>query len=454
MPDRQLPCAPEAEASLLGTMMVYSNAARTAIEEGLTEDDFYIERNRRIYSVCFNLYQQGMNIDLTTVATALNDMQELDRIGGFAYLTSLTDAAVTSANTKNYITLIHDRSVLRKLILTSEKIAADAMSGGVEVNDYLDVAEKEILNISRNRRTSEFKASPELMNSVLDQIRRMADNSSDVTGIKTGFRDLDHITHGFQRGDLIICAARPSMGKTAVSLNLALNIAQYQPKEAVAIFSLEMSAEQLAMRLLTAKSRVQGDKLKTGQFTDAEEWNRVNEAAGVLKTLKIFIDDTPGTKVADIFSKCRKLQADHGLSLVLIDYIQLIVGSGTGGQVSRQQEVSDISRSLKALARELKVPVIALSQLSRNVEAREVKKPMLSDLRESGAIEQDADVVMLLYRDSYYNEEAKELARQNGSEELEINVAKHRNGATRRINVAFEADTNALMNLDRRDVEE
>ena len=307
-----------------------------------------------------------------------------------------------------------------------------------------------MLDISRNRRTTEFRDRHELFNSVVEQIHRYSDQGSDVTGIRTGFRDLDRLTHGFQRGDLIILAARPSMGKTAVALNLAMNAASCQPNEAVAIFSLEMSAESLAMRLLSARSRVPGDALRTGHLQGNDDWNRLNEASANLKKTKIFIDDKSAIKVAEIFSKCRRLKNEHGLSMVLIDYIQLITGNGGGrGEVNRQQEVSEISRSLKALARELEVPVIALSQLSRNVESREDKRPQLSDLRESGAIEQDADIVMLLFRKSYYDDEAKQEAENTGSEELEINVAKHRNGATRRIYLAFEPKTNALMSIER-----
>ncbi len=448
MPVGVLPSAPEAEASLLGTMMVYPNAARTGMEEGLSEEDFFVDVNRRIFTAVSSLYHEGSPVDLTTVSTRLKDLGQLELVGGFAYLTSLTDAAVTSHNTKHYVALIHDKAVLRKLIETAQTIVEEGTSGQADINEYLDQSEKAILDVSRSRRVSEFKGSPELMTSVLDMIQKMSDNHSDITGLKTGFRDLDHVTHGLQKGDLIILAARPSMGKTAVALNLALNVALYQPRQAVAIFSLEMAAEQLAMRLLSARSRVAGDKLKTGYLTN-EEWNRVNEAAGELKMLKLYVDDTPGIKTTDIFSKCRRLQAEQGLSLVLIDYIQLITGN-TGGrnEVNRQQEVSEISRNLKALARELGIPVIALSQLSRSVEQRENKHPQLSDLRESGAIEQDADIVMMLYRESYYNQEMKDNLDPDASEPLEINIAKHRNGATRRINVAFEASTNALMNIE------
>lgn len=444
---KTLPSAPEAEASLLGTMMVYPAAARTAIEEGMTEDDFFLDANRRIFQACEALYQKGSPIDLTTVSTRLKDMNLLDKTGGIPYLTELSNAAVTSANTKMYVKVIKDKALMRQMIEAAEKIAADGLEGQTDIDDYLDAAEKNILNVSRNRKAGNFKTSPELMTAVLDQISKMAENKSDITGMKTGLNDLDHVTHGLQRGDLLILAARPSMGKTAVALNLAMNVAAYQPKGAVAIFSLEMAAEQLAMRLLSAKSHVQGDKLKTGRLSN-EEWNQINEAAAELRREQIYIDDTPGVKVPEIFSKCRKLQAEHGLNLVMIDYIQLITGSGRGGEASRQQEVSDISRSLKALARELKVPVIALSQLNRSVEQRENKRPMLSDLRESGAIEQDADIVMMLYREAYYDDKAKESAQETGSERLEINIAKHRNGATTKIDVAFEAATNALYNIE------
>ena len=449
MPVGVLPSAPEAEASLLGTMMVYPNAARTGMEEGLSEDDFFVDVNRRIFTAVSSLYHEGSPVDLTTVSTRLKDMGQLELVGGFAYLTSLTDAAVTSHNTKHYVAMIHDKALLRKLIETAQTIVEEGTSGQADINEYLDQSEKAILNVSRSRRVSEFKGSPELMTSVLDQIQKMSDNHSDITGLKTGFRDLDHVTHGLQRGDLIILAARPSMGKTAVALNLALNVALYQPKQAVAIFSLEMAAEQLAMRLLSARSRVAGDKLKTGYLTN-EEWNRVNEAAGELKMLKLYVDDTPGVKTSDIFSKCRRLQAEQGLSLVLIDYIQLITGnSGGRGEVNRQQEVSEISRNLKALARELGIPVIALSQLSRTVEQRENKHPQLSDLRESGAIEQDADIVMMLFREAYYDEALREQAQKEGTERLEINIAKHRNGAVRKIYLAFEGATNALYNISK-----
>lgn len=443
---RVLPSAPEAEATLLGNMMVYPSAARIAMEEGLSEEDFFAEANRRIFLAIDSLYKQGSPIDLTTVMTRLKDMDLLDKCGGIPYLTDLSDAAVTSANVKNYVEMVHDKAVIRKMIEAAEVVAEEGYSGQTDINEYLDACEKAVLEISRSRRTSEFRTSPELMSGVLANIQKMSDNKTDITGLKTGFNDLDHTLHGLQKGDLIVLAARPAMGKTAVALNLAMNVAAYQPRGAVAIFSLEMAAEQLATRLLSAKSHIPGDKLRTGRLTDAD-WNQLNEAAGELKMSNIYIDDTSMIKVPEIFSKCRRLKADVGLNLILIDYIQLITASGGRRNENRQQEISDISRNLKALARELEVPVIALSQLSRSVEQRDNKHPMLSDLRESGAIEQDADIVLMLFREAYYDEAIREQAQKEGNERLEINIAKHRNGATRRVYLAFENTTNALYNI-------
>ena len=443
---RQLPSAPEAEASLLGTMLVYPSSTRIAMEEGLSEEDFFVEANRKIFAVASELYNSGEQIDITTVFTRLNDKKLLNETGGIEYLTKLSDAAVTSYNTKSYVELIRDKAIARKMIEAAEKISEEGFENSSDIDEYLDESERLILDISRNRKTAEFRSPTDVMNAVMQQVQMMSENRSDITGYKTGFVELDHTLHGFPKGDLVILAARPAMGKTAVALNLAMNVANYNPSGAVAIFSLEMPAEQLGMRLLSARSHVAGDKIKTGRLGN-EDWNAVNEAAADLSKLPVYIDDTSTIKIPEIFSKCRRLQAEHGLNLVLIDYIQLITGSSKRSSESRQQEVSDISRSLKGLARELKVPVIALSQLSRTVEQRENKRPMLSDLRESGAIEQDADIVMMLYRDAYYNEESKEKANETGSERLEINIAKHRNGATKTVNVAFEGATNALYNI-------
>ncbi len=443
---RTMPCALEAESSLLGTIMLYNSAPRIAIEEGLRDSDFYLDANRKIFGAIVDIYNENKPIDITTVATRLNDLNLLNIVGGTDYLANLSEAAVTSANTKMYVDIIKDKAYMRMMIEAAQKILDEGFDGQVNIDEYLDEAEKAVLNVSRNRRTSEFLTGAEVIDRVIDNIHKMEDNHSNITGVATGFRDLDYVTHGFQRSDLIILAARPSMGKTAFALNLAMNMAQLQNNEAVAIFSLEMPADQLISRILSAKSHVPGDNLRTGRLNN-NEWSSINEAATELKSCKIFIDDKAGARVNEIFAKCRRLQSEHGLACVLIDDIQLITGNGKAGD-NRQQEVSDISRGLKALARELNVPVIALSQLSRSVEQRNDKRPMLSDLRESGALEQDADIVMMLYRDSYYNAEAKEKANETGSEVIEVNIAKHRNGATKVVEMAFEGKTNAFYNID------
>ncbi len=442
---RQMPSSLEAEASLLGTMMVYAKSVTTAIEAGLMGDHFYLDAHRKMFAAIFDLHSEGKPVDMTTVTAKLKDQGILSQIGGVEYLLQLSEAAVSSANTKTYVELLQNKAFQRNMIEAAQEIAENGFQN-IEIDEYLDEAEKRILSVTRNRRTSEFRSGSEVITTVLENIRKMSDNHSAITGVETRYRDLDRLTHGFQPGDLIILAARPSMGKTAFALNLGMNISLVYPEKAMAVFSLEMPAEQLISRILSAKSGVKGDHLRTG-YLNTEEWNSLSEAVTELKSTKIFIDDTPGVRTSEIFSKCRKLQAEHGLSCIIIDYIQLISGSGKGGE-NRQQEVSEISRNLKALARELKVPVIALSQLSRGVEARTDKKPMMSDLRESGSIEQDADLIMLMFRESYYDEEKKEEAIQKGIESVEVNVAKHRNGATRRIEVAFKADVNAFYNVD------
>ncbi|MBQ6222231.1 MAG: replicative DNA helicase [Solobacterium sp.] len=445
MPVRSLPSALEAEASLLGTMMFFPGSARIAMEEGITADDFVAPANRIIFLAIESLYREGEKIDITTTATRLQDNGTLDMSGGIAYLTTLTDSAVSSVNTKTYVNMIKDKTILRNLIEVAGKIIEDSSAGQPDVNEYLDSVEKSILNISHNRRTDEFKAPTEVLNQIVDNIHKMEENKSDITGLATGYTRFDHITHGLQRGDLIILAARPSMGKTAVALNMALRVAERNRDKAVAIFSLEMGADQLMMRLLAMKSRVESDSLRTGRLSNAD-WNAVNEAVSDLKALKIYIDDTSQIRMPEIFSKCRRLQNEQGLGMIVLDYIQL-VSATTNREGNRQQEVSEISRNLKALAREFNVPVIALSQLSRNVEARENKHPILSDLRESGAIEQDADIVLMLYRGAYYNEAERKQADETGSEIIEINIAKHRNGQTGTFSLAFEAKTNVCLNI-------
>ncbi len=429
---RQAPNSIDTERALLGAMLVYEKSARTAMEEGLRVDDFYLKAHRDVFSVVEGLYKDGKMIDVMTVATKLKDLELLNSAGGMDYIIQLSDSSVSSASTKHYVEILQEKTYLRNLIYAAEEIASQGFQA-TDTDEVLDFAEKRILDVTRARRASEFKTSEEVVQNVLNDIYKMRNQKTAITGVKTGYNDFDRITAGLQRGDLLILAARPSMGKTAFALNLGLNVAHFNTKESVAIFSLEMPAEQLVRRMLAKKSMVHGSGIRTGNLND-DEMAKIVEASTEMQAMKIFIDDTPGVRVSEIFSKCRKLKAEHGLCLVVIDYIQLISGSGKNSD-NRQQEVSEISRSLKALARELDVPVIALSQLSRSVEKREDKSPMLSDLRESGALEQDADIVMFLFRKAYY--EKDENGNEPDSQLVDLNLAKHRNGATAGLKLNF-----------------
>ena len=446
---RTLPNNIEAEQALLGSMLVYPNSIRIVIESGLEAKDFYVDAHRTIYQSFTKLNEQGKAIDATMITGYLMDTGQINQIGGAEYILRLADTATTSANMKHYVELIQSKATLRNLIESAHQIIENTYESQAEMDDLMEAAERSILNVTRSRKVSEFRNAPEVIKEVLFRIEQMSKNKSRITGMKTGYQDLDNTTNGFQKGDLIILAARPSMGKTALALNLGMGIAKHTGLPA-AIFSLEMPAEQLMMRMLSAESRIEGSKIRTGYLSE-HETNNLNEAAFRLRQSQIFIDDSPTLRVAEIFSKCRKLQAENDLGVIIVDYIQLI--SSFDKAESRQQQVSEISRNLKALARELNVPVIALSQLSRAAEQRgENKRPMLSDLRESGAIEQDADLVLFLYREKYYErfkgeDKALEPGQEQqehdgGSEEVELNIAKHRNGATRVVKLAFQRDIN------------
>ena len=439
--NQNLPQSIEAEQALLSSILSYPTSIQTSVELGLHAEDFYVEAHKRLYGVMLGLFEEGRPIDATSVVAQLNDLKLIQAVGGMNFVVELADISVSSANTKYYVSLIQDKAYLRNLILTAQQIAQDGYDGSVSIDDIMDAAEKKLLHVTRTRRTSEFRVARDVVKEVLENIQRMSSTHSNITGTSSGYRQLDRLTNGFQRGDLIILAARPSMGKTAFALNIALNSAQIS-KQAVALFSLEMPAEQLITRMLSVKSRINGSTLRTGQLSSNNEWNALNEAAADLKESKIFIDDSPSLRVAEIFSKCRKLQTEHPLALIVIDYIQLISSTRSNSE-NRQQEVSEISRALKALARELSVPVIALSQLSRLVEQRADKRPQLSDLRESGALEQDADLVMFLYRQSYYDKEEQTSA----TEKTELLISKHRNGPTGQVDLAFESNINAFYNF-------
>ncbi len=442
MTQKVMPFSLEAEESLLGNIMLYDEAMQESEEAGLVASDFYLEKHRQIYTVMDSMFQKKEKIDTASLSTKLKDFEIFDKLGGYEYIMHLTASTISRANTADYIRIIKNKSFARKIITAGQKIAEEGYDGSLEVEDLLDSAEKQILDVTRSRTVSDFKKAGDIFTEAVNKIEKIQEQGSNITGVRSLFSDLDRMTTGFQRGDLIILAARPSVGKTAFALNIAMNAASVS-SGAVAIFSLEMPCEQLATRMLAIKSKVEIQKLRTGRLND-NEWSVINEGVQELKRQNIFIDDTPGIKISDLFAKCRKLKNDYGLSMVVIDYIQLILPSGRSE--SRQQEVSEISRRLKALARELEVPVIALSQLSRAVEQRTDKRPMLSDLRESGSIEQDADLVMFLYRDEYYKKEEEKSKEKRV--EVELTLAKHRNGPTGKIILAFEKEINLFYSAE------
>ena len=440
MSNKTMPYSIEAEESLLGNIMLYKDAMRETVDSGIAVDDFYLEKHQSIYNIMSSMYENRESIDTVSLTTKLKDFGIYDKVGGIDYVMQLANATIAATNTKEYINIIKNKSLARKVIKVGEQISKDAFDSSVSVDEMLENVERKVTDVTRSKTAAEFYSGEQLFDDTLKHVQKIQDAGSRITGVRTLYNDLDNRTAGFQKGDLIILAARPSMGKTALALNFAVNSASINPGS-IAIFSLEMPAEHVAMRILAAKAKVEIQKIRTG-FLNDEEWSRLNEASQELKRQNFFIDDTPGIKVSDMYAKCRKLARDNNLYMVIIDYIQLI--QTTGKSESRQQEVSDISRKLKAMARELNVPVIALSQLSRNVEQRENKRPMLSDLRESGAIEQDADLVMFLYREDYYKREEE---RNNEREDVELILAKHRNGPTGSIKLAFEKNINAFYGI-------
>lgn len=443
---RQLPHNNEAEQAILGALLIYPKVVSTVYDRDLQGDDFYLEAHKRIFMVMQDLIDEGKPVDPTSMISKLQDKDELSLVGGADYILVLSDSAVTSANVGYYIEIVKNKADARRLIETAEKIAAEGFDTSNELDVLLDEAERQILHVTRNRRVNDFKNSTMVVENVMSELSELQKSKDGITGVKTGYRRLDQITNGFQRGDLIILAARPSVGKTAFALNVGLRTSKSNTTTsngAVAIFSLEMPAEQLMKRMLSAQSEVEGNKLRNGQLNN-DELNKLYEAATRLSKCKLFIDDSSSIKMAEIISKCRKLKSEHGLDMIIIDYLQLIEGSGKRSSDSRQQEVSEISRSLKMMARELEVPVIALSQLSRSVEQRAGdKRPMLSDLRESGAIEQDADIVMFLYREDYHNTNTEERERED-EVQVEVSLQKHRNGATGTFELSFKKSVNAF----------
>lgn len=436
--DRIPPHNQEAEQSVLGAIFLEPQALITA-SETLLADDFYQAAHRLIFETMLRLSDLGKAIDVVTVTEELSSRNQLDDVGGISYMTELANAVPTAANIAYYSEIVAQKSLLRKLIRTATKIVEDSFTREDEVAELLAEAEKQIMEVANRSNSGGFKHVKDVLVQTYENVEKLQNRKGDITGIPTGFRDLDRLTAGFQRGDLIIVAARPSVGKTAFALNVAQAVGT-QTTENVAIFSLEMGADQLVMRMLCAEGNIDAQVLRTGALT-TEDWRKLTMAMGSLSHAGIYIDDAAGVRVNEIRAKCRRLKQESGLGMILIDYLQLIQGSGSSGQ-NRQQEVSEISRSLKALARELEVPVIALSQLSRGVEQRQDKRPMMSDLRESGSIEQDADIVAFLYREDYYDKETED------ANTIEIIVAKQRNGPTDTVKLAFKKEFNKFVSVD------
>ncbi|QFT91183.1 Replicative DNA helicase [Bacillus sp. THAF10] len=431
----------EAEQAVIGAIFLEPQALTLAAEL-VMPDDFYRASHQKIFDCMLNLSDRGEPVDLVTVTSELANLKLLEEVGGVSYLSDIAGSVPTAANIEYYAKIVEEKSILRRLIRTATNIAQEGYTREDEVAGLLNEAEKQILEVSQRKNSGVFQNIKDVLVKTYDNIETLHNRKGEITGIETGFTELDRMTAGFQRNDLIIIAARPSVGKTAFALNIAQNVAT-KARENVAIFSLEMGAEQLVMRMLCAEGNINAQNLRTGQLT-AEDWSKLTMAMGSLSNAGIYIDDTPGIRVSEIRSKCRRLKQESGLGMILIDYLQLIQGSGRGGGENRQQEVSEISRSLKALARELEVPVIALSQLSRGVEQRQDKRPMMSDIRESGSIEQDADIVGFLYRDDYYDKESE------NKNIIEIILAKQRNGPVGTVSLAFVKEYNKFVNLERR----
>ena len=435
---RILPHSVEAEQSVIGSMIMDREAIVVA-SEIITGEDFYNKQYGILFETMVELNEEGRPVDLVTLQDRLKEKDVPPEVSSLEFVRDLITAVPTSANIKYYANIVAEKATLRKLIRLNEEIANTCYAGKENLEVILEETEKKIFEVVQKRNTGEFVPIRQVVMNAMDKIEKASKNKGAVTGIPTGFVDLDYRTAGMQPSDLVLIAARPSMGKTAFVLNIAEHVA-FRQNKTVAIFSLEMSKEQLVNRLFSLESKVDSQHIRTGQLSD-QEWEKLIESAGVIGRSNLIIDDTPGISIAELRSKCRKYKLEHNLSMIIIDYLQLMSGSGRSD--SRQQEISDISRSLKAVARELSVPVLALSQLSRAVEQRPDHRPMLSDLRESGAIEQDADVVMFIYRDDYYNHdtERKDIA--------EIIIAKQRNGPIGTVELAWLPNYTKFANLEK-----
>ena len=438
----------EAEQSVLGAMMLDKEAIAKA-SEILTSEDFYREAHRVIFNAMLELYNKNEAVDMVTITDILRRDNKLEDIGGIAYITALANVVPTAANVKYHADIIAEKSVLRQLVRVSTEIATMGYEGSDDVGVLLDTAESRILEISNRKKKNDFTQIKDVLMDSVQGLEKLITNKGGLTGLPTGFPDLDKLTSGLHPSDFIILAARPSMGKTALALNIVQNVALRAHKQiggeprSVAFFSLEMSKEQLVHRMLCAEAGIDSQRLRVGEMGD-KDWDSLWAACDTMSKAKIYIDDTAGITAMEMRSRARCLKAEHGLDLIVVDYLQLMQGSGRKSfSGDRQQEVSEISRSLKALARELDVPVLALSQLSRGVEARQVKRPMLSDLRESGSLEQDADIVAFLYREDYYDKETE-------NKHTELIIAKHRNGPVDTVNLFFHKQFTKFVSFTKR----
>lgn len=439
---RVMPHSIEAEQSVVGAMLMDRDAITTS-SEIISGSDFYQSAYGVVFDSMVELFNEGQPVDLITLQERLRSKDVPAEISSLEFVRDLLNMVSTSANVKYYAQIVADKSVMRRLIRLNEEIANICYAGNDSLEAVLEKTEKSVFELLQRRNSSEFVPIKQVVLNALERIEKASKNKGTVTGIPTGFIDLDYKLSGLQPSDLVLIAARPSMGKTAFVLNIAQYIA-FKKDKSVAIFSLEMSKEQLVNRLFSLESQVDAQALRTGNMKDSD-WEKLIEGAGIIGKSRLIIDDTPGISISELRSKCRKYKLEHGLDVIIIDYLQLMTGGVGRSQESRQQEVSEISRSLKGLARELNVPVVTLSQLSRAVESRPDKRPMLSDLRESGAIEQDADVVMFIYRDEYYNKDSE------FKKQAEIIIAKQRNGPVGTVNLAWLGEYTKFANLSRQE---
>lgn len=440
---REYPHDLVAERSLLGSMLISSDVCQTVLSLA-SKDDFYLDSHRILFEAMQNIYADNSPVDVTTLTSYLIDKKLLDKTGGVEYLLELSESVPTTSHSEHYLKRLNEKALLRRLIKESIEIIEKAYGDVENINDFIGEVEKDFLNVTRDRNAGEFQNVKSVIQKVTDRLVMLQKADGKISGVKTGYYDLDKLTSGFQKGDLIILAARPSVGKTAFALNVAYNVS-YKSDEAVAIFSLEMPAEQLIQRIICSAGSLKAESLRSGSILK-ESSERYYAAADKVSKCNLYIDDTPGIRVGEIAAKCRRLKREQGLKMIVIDYLQLISGPANSRE-SRQQEVSDISRQLKMIARELEVPVLALSQLSRSVEKRDNKRPVLSDLRESGAIEQDADIVSFIHREDY--QDPKKEAETQGA--TDIIIAKHRNGALADIRLVFLKQFSKFANPARSD---